>query len=49
MLDDALVQKRLADGGLEPLKESTADFGAHMRRDHERFRAIVQAAGLKPE
>ena len=49
MLDDPLVQKRLADGGLEPLKESTADFGARMRRDHERYRAIVNAAGLKPE
>jgi tripartite-type tricarboxylate transporter receptor subunit TctC len=49
MLDDPLVQKRLADGGLEPLKESADEFGARMQRDHERFREIVKAAGLKPE
>jgi tripartite-type tricarboxylate transporter receptor subunit TctC len=49
MLDDATVRLRLVEGGLEPLKETPAQFGARMRRDHERFRAIVKAAGLKPE
>jgi tripartite-type tricarboxylate transporter receptor subunit TctC len=49
MLDDPLVRQRLAEGGLEPLKESPAEFGERMRRDHERFRDIVKAAGLKPE
>ena len=49
MLDDPAVQKRLIDGGLEPLKETPAQFAERMRRDHERYRAIVQAAGLKPE
>ena len=49
MLDDPLVRQRLAEGGLEPLKESPAEFGSRMRRDHERFRDIVKAAGLKPE
>ncbi len=48
-LDDATVHKRLLDGGLEPLKETPAQFGARMRADHERFREIVKAAGLKPE
>src|SRR4051812_49064098 len=48
-LDDPAVQKRLVDGGLEPLKDTPAQFGARMRRDHERFREIVKAAGLKPE
>ena len=48
-LDDATVQKRLMEGGLEPLKETPAQFGARMRADHERFREIVKAAGLKPE
>jgi tripartite-type tricarboxylate transporter receptor subunit TctC len=48
-LDDPTVQKRLMDGGLEPLKESPAQFGSRMRADHERFREIVKAAGLKPE
>ena len=48
-LDDPAVQKRLVDGGLAPLKDTPAQFGARMRRDHERFREIVKAAGLKPE
>ena len=40
---------QLADGGLEALKETPEQFGARMRRDHERFRDIVKAAKLKPE
>ena len=48
-LDDPTVQKRLMDGGLEPLKDTPAQFAARMRADHERFREIVKAAGLKPE
>jgi tripartite-type tricarboxylate transporter receptor subunit TctC len=49
MQDDRSVQKRLADSGLETLKESPGEFRARMLRDHERFRQIVQAAGLKAE
>jgi tripartite-type tricarboxylate transporter receptor subunit TctC len=49
MLDDPTVQSRLMTGGLEPLKESPQEFGARMRRDHERYAVIVKAAGLKPE
>jgi len=49
MQDDSEVQKRLATGGLEALKETPEQFGARMRRDHERFRDIVKAAKLKPE
>ncbi len=49
MQDDPQVQRSLADGGLEILKESPEQFGARMRRDHERFRDIVKAAKLKPE
>ena len=49
MQDDPVVQKRLIDGGLEPLKETPAQFAERMRRDHERYREIVRAAGLKPE
>ena len=49
MQDDPSVQKRLADSGLETLKESPGEFRARMRRDHERFRQIVLAAGLKAE
>jgi tripartite-type tricarboxylate transporter receptor subunit TctC len=49
MQDDPEVQKRFATGGLEALKETPGQFGARMRRDHERFRDIVKAAKLKPE
>jgi tripartite-type tricarboxylate transporter receptor subunit TctC len=49
MQDDPAVQKILTDGGLEALKESPEEFGARMRRDHDRFRDIVKAANLKPQ
>jgi tripartite-type tricarboxylate transporter receptor subunit TctC len=49
MQDDPEVQRRLAAGGLEALKEGPEQFGARMRRDHDRFRDIVKAAGLKPQ
>jgi tripartite-type tricarboxylate transporter receptor subunit TctC len=49
MQDDPEVRKRLATGGMEPLKETSGQFAARMRRDHERFRDIVKAAKLKPE
>ncbi len=49
MQDDPDVKRTLAQGGLEPLKETPEQFGARMRRDHERFRDIVKAAKLKPE
>lgn len=49
MQNDPEVVKKLAAGGLEPLKETPEQFGARMRNDYERFRDIVQAAKLKPE
>lgn len=49
MQDDPEVQRTLAAGGLEPLKESPEQFGVRIHRDHERFRDIVKAANLKPE
>ena len=49
MQDDPEVVKTLAQGGLEPLKETPEQFGARMRGDHEGFRDIVKAAKLKPE
>jgi tripartite-type tricarboxylate transporter receptor subunit TctC len=49
MQDDPEVQRRLAAGGLEALKETPEQFGARMRHDHDRFRDIVKAAKLKPE
>ena len=49
MQDDPEVQRKLADGGLEALKETPEQFGVRMRRDNDRFRDIVKAAKLKPE
>jgi tripartite-type tricarboxylate transporter receptor subunit TctC len=49
MQDDPVVQRSLAGGGMEPLKETPAQFGARMRSDYDRFRDIVKAAKLKPE
>jgi tripartite-type tricarboxylate transporter receptor subunit TctC len=49
MQDNPQVQGSLAQSGLEATKETPEQFGAHMRRDHERFRPIVKAANLKPE
>ena len=39
----------LAEGGLDALKESPAEFGARIRRDYERYRKVVKSAGLKLE
>ena len=49
MQDDPQVQRRLAEGGLEPLKETPEQFGARMRGDYERLGPIIKAAKLKPE
>ncbi len=49
MQDDPAVLRRYAENGLEPLRESPAQFAARMRRDHDKYRAIVKAAGLGPE
>jgi tripartite-type tricarboxylate transporter receptor subunit TctC len=49
MQDDAAMLKRFADGGMESLRETPEQFGARMRRDYEKYRAIVRVAGLKPE
>src|SRR5258708_6383076 len=49
MLDDPVVQKRFEDAGMEPLKESTAEFARRIRADYDKFAKVVKAADLKPE
>jgi tripartite-type tricarboxylate transporter receptor subunit TctC len=49
MLDDPAVQKRFEVAGMEPLKESTADFARRIRADYDKFAKVVKAADLKPE
>jgi tripartite-type tricarboxylate transporter receptor subunit TctC len=48
-LDDPDVRKRYADQGFETVGMSSADFLARIRKDAERYKAVVQAAGIKPE
>jgi len=48
-LNDPDVQKRYADQGFETVGMSPADFHARIKKDAERYKAIVQAAGIKPE
>ena len=49
MLDDPDVQKRLAGIGMEPLKESTAQFAQRIKTDYDKFGAIVQRAKVTLE
>ena len=39
----------LAEGGLDALKESPAEFGERIGRDYERYREVVKSAGLTLE
>jgi tripartite-type tricarboxylate transporter receptor subunit TctC len=48
-LSDPDVQKRYADQGFETVGMSSADFHARIKKDAERYKAIVRAAGIKPE
>lgn len=49
MLDDPEARRRLQESGTEPLKETPEEFTARVRADHEKWREVVRAAGLKPE
>ena len=48
-LDDPDVRKRYADQGFETVVMSSADFHERIKKDAERYKAVVQAAGIKPE
>ena len=41
--------ERVAKDGIEPVATSTEAFGAQIKAEIERYRPIVQAAGVKPE
>ncbi len=49
MLDDPEARKRLQESGTETLKETPEAFSARVRSDHEKWREVVRAAGLKSE
>lgn len=48
-LDSADVQKRFAETGSETVGMSQADFLARVRKDAERYRAIVKASAMKAQ
>jgi tripartite-type tricarboxylate transporter receptor subunit TctC len=41
--------KRLADLSAEPIASTPAAMAALMKEDAERWRAVIRAAGVKPE
>jgi len=49
MQRDPEVLKRLGESGMEPLTETPEQFASRIRRDHDRFKDVVLAAGIKPE
>jgi len=49
MLDDPAVTKRLLDGGMEPLTETPAQFADRIKKDYDKYGAIVKAANIKLE
>jgi tripartite-type tricarboxylate transporter receptor subunit TctC len=49
MVDDPAVQKRLEDAGLEPMRMTTEEFAARIKRDHAMWGELVKAAGVKME
>src|SRR4029079_8871136 len=49
MLDDPITRKRLADGGVEPIKDSRAGFVVRIKRDADKWRDILKAANIKME
>jgi tripartite-type tricarboxylate transporter receptor subunit TctC len=49
-LENPEVREKLhAAGGLEPLITSPEEFGALIRRDHERFGKLIKQVGIKPD
>jgi tripartite-type tricarboxylate transporter receptor subunit TctC len=49
MVDDPAVQKRLEDAGLEPMRMTTEEFAARIKRDHAMWGELVKTAGVKME
>jgi tripartite-type tricarboxylate transporter receptor subunit TctC len=49
MLDDPAVQKRYEEVGLEPMKQSPAEFVAYIKRDNATWGEAVKASGVKME
>jgi tripartite-type tricarboxylate transporter receptor subunit TctC len=43
------VAKRLADLSAEPIASTPSAMAALMKEDAERWRAVIRAAGVKPE
>jgi tripartite-type tricarboxylate transporter receptor subunit TctC len=41
------VARQIAQGGAEPMRQSPAEFGEFLRREHARYERIVREAGLR--
>jgi tripartite-type tricarboxylate transporter receptor subunit TctC len=49
VLADPATRERLTQGGLSPLFEDTATFGARIARDRARWKQVIEAVGVKAE
>ncbi len=49
ILKKPAIEQRLSDFGMEALVESPSDFAARMRKDYEKYGALIKAAQIKVE
>jgi tripartite-type tricarboxylate transporter receptor subunit TctC len=49
VLADPATRERLTQGGLSPLFEDTATFGARIAGDRARWKQVIEAVGVKAE
>jgi tripartite-type tricarboxylate transporter receptor subunit TctC len=48
-VNDPEVAQRLVSQGAEPAANSPQELGRYMRLDHERWKKVISAAGIKPD
>jgi tripartite-type tricarboxylate transporter receptor subunit TctC len=49
MLKDPVVDKRLLDSGMDPMLESPEQFAARIKKDYDKYGAIIKTANIKME
>jgi tripartite-type tricarboxylate transporter receptor subunit TctC len=49
ILGTPAIRQRLFDLGMEPMPESPAAFSERIRKDYEKFGAMIKAAQIKAE
>ena len=49
VLSDPAMQARLVDLGAEPMIMTTAEFGAYIASETEKWGKVIKSAGIKPD